>query len=192
MKQEGMCGAGTRMAWALRTAPSLPLPCPLPATSLPPPSLMQFSCANRGSWIYVKSAPTGVGGGPCARMPYESPAAGGDHLSPICCPCSQPPNRAGSWESGRGPQPSLPFLPCPPEVSGLGLLTFVLSGCPGWDHPRCYRPQQGQLLGSGTAMGPSESRSVPSVWELWDKHFMHGEASSFLPIWLGMRQGPAI
>ena len=103
----------------------------------PPPSLMRFSCASRGSWIHVKSAPTGVGGGPCARMPYESPAAGGDHLSPICCPCSQPPNRAGSWESARGPQPSPPFPPCPLEVRGPSQLTFVLSDCPEWDHRSC-------------------------------------------------------
>lgn len=100
---------GTRVAWAVRTNTPLPL-----AT----PSLMWFSHTSRGSWIHMISAPTGVGGGPRARVPYESPTAGGDNHSPICCPCSQPPNRAGSWESAPGPQPSTPFSPRPPEVSG--------------------------------------------------------------------------
>lgn len=43
------------------------------------PSLLRFSCTSRSFWIHVKSVPTGVGGGPHARMPYESPAAVGDH-----------------------------------------------------------------------------------------------------------------
>lgn len=45
---------------------------------------------------------------------------------------------------------------------------------------------------SDTGVGPSESKSVQSVWELWNQHFLHQEASSALLIWLGMRQRPAI
>lgn len=122
---------GTRMAWAVRT--NTPL-------SAAPPCLTRFSHTSRGSWIHMKSAPTGVGGGPHARMPYESPAVGGEHRSPICCPCSQPPNRAGSWESVQ----DLSLLPLshPAHQKWVGLLTLELSSCPGRDHWSCWRPSE--------------------------------------------------